>query len=78
MRLALLSRAQARQGNLKSSEQTWQLALATAERQPTHLDRLLRHSQSRQTGCATGSLDHCRKGSPAHLGAKGTLSSLLV
>ena len=41
VRLALLSRAQARQGNLKSSEQTWQLALATAERQPTHLDRLL-------------------------------------
>ncbi len=41
VRLALLSRAQARQGNLKSSEQAWQLALAAAERQPTHLDRLL-------------------------------------
>jgi tetratricopeptide (TPR) repeat protein len=41
LRLALLARAQAGQGNPKKSEQTWELAVAAAEKQPEQLIRLL-------------------------------------
>jgi tetratricopeptide (TPR) repeat protein len=41
MRLALLARAQAGQGNLRKSERTWQLALETAERYPEQLPSLV-------------------------------------
>jgi tetratricopeptide (TPR) repeat protein len=41
LRLAFLARAQARQGNLKKSEQTWKLAVAAAEKQPEQLVPLL-------------------------------------
>ncbi len=39
--LAYLARGQAGQGNLAGSEQTWNLALAAAEKQPEQLDLLL-------------------------------------
>jgi tetratricopeptide (TPR) repeat protein len=41
LRLAFLARAEAGQRNVKKSEQTWELAVATAERQPALLMRLL-------------------------------------
>ncbi len=41
MRLALLARAQAGQGNLRKSERTWQLAMETAERHPEQLPSLV-------------------------------------
>ena len=41
LRLAFLARAQAGQGDLKKSEQTWKLAVAAAEKQPDQLVRLL-------------------------------------
>jgi hypothetical protein len=41
LRLAFLARAQAGQDNLQKSENTWQLAVAAAEKQPTQLAPLL-------------------------------------
>jgi hypothetical protein len=41
LRLAFLARAQARQGSLTKSDQTWKLAMAAAEKQPEQLLRLL-------------------------------------
>ncbi len=41
MRLGLLARAQAGQGNLRKSERTWQLALETGERFPEQLPSLV-------------------------------------
>jgi hypothetical protein len=41
LRLAVMARAQAGQGNFGKSEQTWKLAVAAAEEQPDQLVRLL-------------------------------------
>jgi tetratricopeptide (TPR) repeat protein len=41
LRLAFLARAQARQGNLSKSGQTWNLAVVAAESQPDQLERFL-------------------------------------